>query len=426
MVSLSSCVLFATLLCASAKPEEACSAPFSTEMAKQNDWDQSLLAFRSSAQTGVFSEEVTEHLAEYQAWSTQHQAALHKVEKSKSLLDKLVAGPPQVSNLCTSALLGVKQGVNSLVYDIKSLSDQVSAHVKTLESETRNLNSTMTAFEKVDHEFLLGMNDCSEKRKQASSELSAYQAQLKELKGVAKPFSPFTHTGKVEWPPVAPSPLEDGLWSKEHCLAFLDFTQKYTEYLPQVANVSDCDSDLEQPHKACSALYISIRASYKKAKELLESKTCEQSMKKKKNEQLAPLVSQRRQQVTHIKYSSEKLDALQPVLLNLNHRVDTLDAHVMESVHPHCAESEAAIVPETLSDIRGAIHSLQESPSHNDVVDKLPKDHEAQHVAYTVCAGDGDCDQEGLIQVDTLKDATSNISSVAHVQAIMSWGGELQ
>jgi DNA repair ATPase RecN len=393
-------------------------------MAKENDWDQSLLAFRSSAQTGVFSEEVTEHLAEYQAWSTQHQAALHKVEKSKALLDKLMAGPPQVGNLCTSALLGVKQGVSSLVYDIKSLSDQVSTNVKTLESETRNLNNTMAAFNKVDHDFSQGMHDCTEKRKQASSDLSAYQAQLKELKQVA-PFSQFTHTGKVEWPPVAPSLLQDG-WSKEHCLAFLDFTQKHTEHLPQVANVSDCDSDLEQPHKACSALYISIRASYQKAKEFLEDKTCEQAAKKKKNEQMVPLVSQRRQQVTHIKYSSEKLDALQPVLLNLNHRVDTLDAHVTESVHPHCAESEAVVVPETLSDIRGAIHSLQESPSHNDVVDKLPEDHEAHHVAYTVCAGDGDCETEGHIQLDTVKDATSNISSVAHVQAIMSWGGELQ
>jgi len=424
MASVSSCVFLAALLCASAKPQESCSAPFGP--AAESDRDQSLLAFRSSAQTGVFSEEVTEHLAEYQAWSTQHQAALDKAERSKATLEEMIRGRGQMSTPCTSALVDVKQGVSSLVYDIKSLSEQVSTHVRTLEIETGNLNSTITALEKVDHEFLLGMNDCSNKHKQASDDLSKYKAQLKELKQVAKPFSPYTHTGKVEWPPVAPSLFQDGQWSKDHCLAFLDFTQKHTQYLPQTANISDCDTDLEQPHKACSALYISIQALSKKAKEQIGDKTCEQATKKKKNEQLLPLVSQRRQQVTHIKYSSEKLGALQPVLANLNHRVDTLDTRVLQSVQPHCAESETALVPETLTDIREVIHSLQESPSHNDVVDKLPEDHEPQHVAYTVCAGDGDCEEEGPIHVDTFADATSNISNVAHVQAIMSWGGELQ
>jgi len=425
MFSVSPCVFFAALFCASAKPEQSCIAPVNP--ATEAVLDHSLLntATRSSANTGVFTEEVTEHLAEYQAWSVEHQAALHEMERSKDLFDQMIAGRSEASKPCTSALLDMKRGVSSLVHDIKLISQQVNTHVKTLEVETGSLNRTVTEVKKVDQEFSEGISECGQKRKLAADNLSSYTVQLEELKQMVKPFSPYTHTGKVEWPPVAPSLLEKGTWNQDQCSAFADFMQKHTEYLPKVANATDCDINLEQMEKACSALYISVRALAKKAQGQSEDRTCDQGVKKMKNERMVPLVSQRRQQVTHIKYSTEKLGALQPVLASLNDSVNKLDGDVAESVHPHCSESETVIIPETLLHIREVIHSLQECPSHNDVVDKLPEEQALQHVAYTVCAGDGDCDAE----VEHLQVGTSNISNVAHVQAtgsIMSWGNEFQ
>lgn len=418
-----SCVFLAALLCASAKPDESCVVPLDAEPVEA--WDQSLLALRNSAKTGVFSEEVTEHLAEYHAWSTQHQKALHSVEVSTTSFDQMIRGQIQSSSPCTSALLDVKHEVSSLVHDLKALSEQVGTHVQTLESETGNLNRSVTAFESVQQEYSRGMTECSDKHKQAVHDLSSYKGQLEVLKQVVKPSSPYTHTAEVEWPPVAPHLLEDGVWSKENCLAFVGFTQQHHEHAIQGTDATDCDSGREQLYKACSAMYISVRALAKKAKVQSKDKTCDHSVKRIKNEQLLPLVSQRRQQVAQIKFSTEKLASLQPFLAHLNDRVNTLDTNVVESVHPHCPASEVVILPQTLSHIRTLIHSLQESPSQSDVVDQLPEEEEPSHVAYTVCAGDGDCGSEAPIHLGGFDDATSNISNVAHVQAIMSWGGEL-
>jgi hypothetical protein len=307
------------------------------------------------------------------------------------------------------------------VHDLKSLSEQVSTQVQTLELETGKLNSTVIAFENVDQEFSQGMSRCSLQHQQAAQNVSMYDSQIEVLKLMAKPSSPYTHTAIIEWPPVAPSLLENGLWTREHCLAFVNFTQHH-ENLLQGMSTTDCDANRDELHKACSAMYISVRALAQVAREQSEDKTCDQKVKRKKNDQLLPLVSQRRQQVSHIKLSSEKLDALAPLLRHLNDSLNNLDAEVVKSVHPECAASDVAIVPETLHHMHELIHSLQECPSHNDVVDRLPKEETPKHVAHAVCGGDGDCGTAEPI----VHNETSLISNPVHVQAIMSWGGELE
>lgn len=425
MAFLSACAFFAALLCASAKTQDSCTVPSSMtsdQWQQHQHSNQILLALRSSANTGVFSEEVLEHLVEYQAWSTQHQKALFNVEKSKTLLDQVATGQSAASSPCASSLPSVKQGVSSLVHDLRSVSDQVSTHVRVLEVETGKLNSTVAAFENVDEEFSRGISECSLKREQAARNLSTYSAQLAKLKKIAMPSTPYTHTGKVEWPPVAPSLLEDGLWSKQHCLAFVNFTQQYHEHAPKGTHVTDCDANREELHKACSAVYISVRALVKEAKQQSQSKACDQLVRRKKNEQLLPLVTERKQQVSHIRFSSEKLGAVEPVLKHLNDRVNKLGDAVAESVQPHCDASTADITAKTLSHMHELIHSLQDCPSHNDIIDNLPEVEGPQHVAYTVCSGDGDCGTEELMH----HNATLLASNPVHVEAIMSWGGELQ
>lgn len=428
MAAVSSCAFFAILLCASAKRKEACVTPDSSTPDQQHQpSEQMLLALRSSINTGTFSEEVTEHLAEYEAWSKQHQLTLQKVGRSKTLLDQMIADQSKASSPCTSMLLDVEHTVSSLMHDLRSLSDQVSTQVRTLEAETGKLNSTVLAFENVDKEFSEGVSECSVKRKQAAQNLSLYNAQLEVLKKIAKPSSPYTHTGKIEWPPVAPSLLEDGFWNKERCLAFVNFTQQHQEHFPQTTN-TDCDANREELHKVCSAMYISIRGLAKEAEEHSEDKTCDRLIKKRKDEQLVSLVSQRKQQVSHIKFSSEKLEAIEPVLAHLNDQVNDLDAKVQDPIikHPECGASDAVAqlvaVPDMLLSMHELIHSLQECPSHNYVVAKLPAEEVPQHVTYTVCAGDGDCGTEE----PSHHNATSQMSNPTHVQAIMSWGGELE
>lgn len=432
MAFVVSFVFFAIIFDASAKPQETCATPVSlTPAHEQQSSEQSLLAFRSSSHTGTFSEEVTEHLAEYEAWSEQHQIALQKFTRSKTSLqeslDQMIAGQSKASSTCTPMFLDVGNTVSSLTHDLLSLSEQVSTHVRTLEVETRKLNGTVLAFENVAKEFSEQMSECHLEREQAAQKLSLYNSSLEVLQKIAKPSSPYTHTGKVEWPPVAPSVLEDGLWSKDRCLAFVNFTQQHQEHqehLPQGIN-TDCDANRAELHKACSAMYMSIRGLAKEIEEQLGDKTCDRSVKKKKDEQLVSLLSQRKQQVSSIKYDSEKLGAIEPVLRHLNERVNDLDGNVQDATikYPQCDLSDKIAVPEMVSSMHELIHSLQECPSHNTLpLDKLPVEEEPQHVAYTVCAGDGGCGTEEPIS----HNATSQMLNPSHVQAIMSWGGELE
>lgn len=420
-------VLLTVFLCASAKPDESCVATLGSATEKDSQrWDQSLLALRSAAGTGTFSEEVRENLAEYQAWSTHHQMALQDVEKSKSTFDQLMAGQSTANSPCTSAMLDLQHETNSITHDLQALSGQVDVHMQTLQLQTGKLNSTMMAMESTDREYSQSVSQCNNKQKQALEDLSRYKAQLQELKQIAKPSSPYTHTGKVEWPPTAPLPFHDDLWSKVRCQSFVEFIQEHREYLPQGINKTDCDADREQLHKVCSDMYISLRSLAKAVKEQSEDGTCVQAVRKKKSQQLVPLVSQRRHEVALIKLSSTKLDALQPVLAHLSDRVNKLNDDVIQTVHPHCAASEVAIIPEMLSHINGLIHSLQECPSQSNVIDNLPEVEEPRHIAYTVCAGDGDCGTDESLYGSDVNGAMSNTSGSAHVQAIMSWGGELE
>jgi len=379
---------------------------------------QKASSLRKSSATGVLAPDT------HRSWREQHKLALAETGESMDVLQQFINAQQASGDACSSRLLESKRVLDGLLKDLKSLSSQVDSHEEVLETETSNLNITELSVKAVEVTHIEAMTVCEKEKQDAADRVSQYQSELAELDQIAKPSVRLEHVTKVETSEGRVSSvtkssltgksslLQEGLWSKESCLAFVDFQRrKHKTKLRQnstkkqdpddnndAAPVSnndnnndnnnnespipekvDCDSQREELQKAFTEAYITTRNLLKESQSDVEDTTCVDTAEAKKAADLVPLVSERERAASLIESSSQAIAALEPVLDLIDSRVEKLSDHIYNTLTPECAEAKE--VSEALQKIRELILLLEECPGRNDFKLKIPEETEEKEKA---------------------------------------------
>jgi len=383
---------------------------------------QKASSLRKSSATGVLAPDT------HRSWREQHKLALAETGESMDVLQQFINAQQASGDACSSRLLESKRVLDGLLKDLKSLSSQVDSHEEVLETETSNLNITELSVKAVEVTHIEAMTVCEKEKQDAADRVSQYQSELAELHQIAKPSVRFNHVTKVEVSKVTEeSLLQQGVWSKESCLAFVGFQRrKHKAKLRQnstkkqdpddnnndnnndinnnnnnakenagpvpeepapaneedtssIPDKVDCDAQREELQKAFTEAVISTRDLLKEAQSDVEDTTCVDTAEAKKAADLVPLVSERERAASLIESSSQAIAALEPVLDLIDSRVEKLSDHIYNTLTPECAEAKE--VSEALQKIRELILLLEECPGRNDFKLKIPEETEEKEKA---------------------------------------------
>merc|ERR1719261_62178 len=355
----------------------------------------------------------------HRKWLDEHKLLLADVGESMDVLQQFINAQQASGDACSSRLLESKRVLDGLLKDVKSLSVQIDSHEEVLETETSNLNITELSVKAVEVTHIEAMTVCEKEKQDAADRVSQYQSELAELDQIAKPSVRLEHVTKVETSEGRVSSvtkssltgksslLQEGLWSKESCLAFVDFQRrKHKTKLRQnstkkqdpddnndagpvsnndnnnnespIPEKVDCDSQREELQKAFTEAYITTRDLLKESQSDVEHTTCVDVAEAKKAADLVPLVSERERAASLIESSSQAIAALEPVLDLIDSRVEKLSDHIYNTLTPECAEAKE--VSEALQKIRELILLLEECPGRNDFKLKIPEETEEKAV----------------------------------------------
>lgn len=178
---------------------------------------------------------------------------------------------------------------------------------------------------------------------------------------------------------LSPSLLQTGTFTKERCLAFLEYQKRHHhqrhrkgEQDPEdLEEERKCDSQRKELQKAFTEAYKEVRDLLEAAKDRVKDvEDCYESAKAKKAGEEVPLVSQREQATGRIEQSAAALAALEPVLHLVDQRAEKMQRHIDENLAPECKEADK--VSETLDKVRQLILSLERCPGRNDFRLQIP------------------------------------------------------
>jgi len=398
---MQSLMCFVLLLAAAAEAAPTCSAGLNDPSCSVglSEKSSSLLAFRS--ELGGRAMVSADLVYEVSSWRSSHSKLTDASEEAKDALDDFIQAQGESDDACSARLLESKRSLDGLLHDLKSLSLQVEDHETVLEVESKNLNISKMSIEAVVETHHEATERCEAERAQAIEELTQYTAELEELNQIAKPEVRYTEAVKVEMPgkqaeprrevhtrPAATEPvaieavteaptalLEQQVWSKESCEAFVTFAKAHKSELlmkgtPRKAPL-DCDKQRKELQKAYSKAYLAVKDLKKDAKERSEDNTCQETADAQRAAELVPLVAQRDQAAARIEYSEQALAALEPVLKLVEERSNKLQKHIDGTLTPECDEAGSA--SKYLQAVRDLILSLENCPGRNDFTLKIPK-----------------------------------------------------
>merc|ERR1719316_2221772 len=298
----------------------------------------------------------------------RHAIRLSALNTTEGELAKSIAEQKSSDIACSARLLEAKRKLDALLKETKSLSTQVDGHEQVLETENENLNITKMSIEAVESDYDAAIEDCEKLKKEALKDLKQYSAELKELEQIANPSAIYSK------PPIQQrSLLEVGAFTREHCLAFIEFAQKHSSSVIALKDVSKkaCDEQREELQKAFTKAYKDLAALKKEAKERFEDTSCFEDAKSEKMAKLVPLTAQREECVSKIEAATSAIASLEPVLENLKDRIEKLKHKIDEELVPDCFEADE--VSDTLTKIRELILSLEECPGRGDFALAIPK-----------------------------------------------------
>jgi hypothetical protein len=328
----------------------------------------------------------------HENWRTQHRLMLAQTTEEMDVLEQFIKAQEESGDACSSRLMESKRALDGLLADLKSLSTQVDSHEEVLETETGNLNITELSVKAVDVTHAEAMATCEKETQDAVSRVSQYQSELAELDQIAKPSVRYEHVTKVTVSTKVTesttesnnSLLQNGIWTKDACLAFLQFQKR--KHVKHAGNTSvnqdpdledtkeekDCDAEREDLQKAFTEAYITTRDLLKEAQSDVQDTTCVDTANAKKAADLVPLISERERAASLIESSSESLAALDPILELVDRRVEKLSDHIYNVLTPECAQAKE--VSEALQKIRELILLLEECPGRNNFKLKIPEE----------------------------------------------------
>lgn len=389
----------------------------------------SLLASRFELARSMTSEE--QHLA-IASWRSNHSRLTQAAEEASDTLEEFIDAQQNSKDACSSRMLEAKRSLDGLLHDLKSLTTQVEDHDTVLEVEGQNLDITKMSIQAVEDEHNRATQQCEEEKEAALNEFMQYKAELKELQQIAKPSVRYEEVVTVEGMPTeAPTEetlalLEEHTWSLKSCEAFLAYAKKHkNNKLLQEPNASaladekakesesivvkdskvepglvpaddsekteeldspitmNCNQQRKKLQRIFNKAYLAVKDLKKEAKERSEDQTCQETADSRKAAEEVPLIAQRDQAVGRIEYSNNAIAALQPVLDQVEIRVEMLKKHIDGFLLPECEKADE--VSKYLQDVRDLIISLQKCPGRDDFALKIPSDEEPESKYFQRC-----------------------------------------
>jgi len=304
----------------------------------------------------------------HREWRMRHSMYLSVLNETEKGLAKSIAEQKSTDVACSARLLSAKRKLDALLKEAKTLSMQIDGHEAVLETESENLNITKMSMEAVESDYDTAIEECEKLKKEALKDLKQYSAELKELVQIAKPSASYEKA-----PIQQRSLLEVGAFTRERCLAFMDFAQKHSSGVIALKDVpkAACDEQREELQKAFEKAYKDLTSLKKEAKDRSEDTSCFEDAKSEKMAKLTPLTAQREECVSKIEAATSAIASLEPVLENLKERIEKLKHKIDEELVPECFEAEE--VSETLTKVRELILMLEECPGRGDFALAIPK-----------------------------------------------------
>jgi len=304
----------------------------------------------------------------HREWRMRHSAYLSVLNETEKGLAKSIAEQKSADVACSARLLSSKRKLDALLKETKTLSVQIDGHEEVLETENENLKITKMSMEAVESDYDAAIEECEKLKQEALKDLKQYSAELKELVQIAKPSASYEKA-----PIQQRSLLEVGAFTRERCLAFMDFAQKHSSGVIALKDVpkAACDEQREELQKAFEKAYKDLTSLKKEAKDRSEDTSCFEDAKSEKMAKLTPLTAQREECVSKIEAATSAIASLEPVLENLKERIEKLKHKIDEELVPECFEAEE--VSETLTKVRELILMLEECPGRGDFALAIPK-----------------------------------------------------
>jgi len=304
-------------------------------------------------------------------WRAKQTLLLGDTNESMGVLEDFIAKQQGSGDACSARLVESKRALDGFLGDLKSLTAQVDAHEEVLETETENLNITEMSVKAVLTVYEEAMEACAKEKQDALDLVSQYESELAELVQIADPSVRYTHVTNLS---EIPELFQVGSFTKERCLAFVEFVKHKANHSLQSTQhePKDCDTQREELQEAFTEAVISIRDLVKQAQEDSEDKTCVETAEAKKAAGLVPLIAERDRAASMIETATESLAALEPVLDLVDDRAEKMSHHIYNVLTPECAEAKE--VSEVLQKIRNLILLLEECPGRNDFKLKIPEE----------------------------------------------------
>jgi len=340
-----------------AKKEGSCLLNIRRSLTKM---DAQALAFE--AQT------VATQVEAHRLWRQQHAVKVTEVNHAKDVLDDFIKAQKKAGTACSARLMEAKRALDRLLEDAKSLSTQITSHESVLETENEKLKLTMISVASVEKDFADDVKECDNMKADALKEMKQYSAELKELQEIANPKAKYTDKLGL---------LEFGAFTRERCLAFVNFVMRHEQHGAggALADPKSCDKQRAELQTAFTKAYKDVVDLHADAKERSEDKSCYDDADAKKTAALVPLVTQQEQTTARIERANDAVDSLKPALEVVKGRATKLKDHIDEELTPECFE--AGEVSKVLAHIRELIMLVEECPGASGFKLKIPEVKEA-------------------------------------------------
>jgi len=309
----------------------------------------------------------------HRQWREKHAIQMQQLKQSEDVLDDFIKAQAAAGTACSARLMEAKRALDSLMSEAKSLSNQVNSHEEVLETESENLNITKMSIASVYEEWRQDSIECNRLKAEAVKDMKQYAAELKELRQIANPKAKYTDKVSVDVPTPSPKAklglLELGEFTKETCLAFVDFMNRRSQSHADPKQA--CEQQRDELQKEFTKAWKDITDLLKDAQERAADKTCYEDANSKKTAALVPLAAAREVATARIEHANEAIAALEPVVQMLKDRIAKLIEHIDEKLTPECME--AGEVSKILTNIRELIVMVEECPGQGNFRLQIPK-----------------------------------------------------
>merc|ERR550514_1544855 len=125
--------------------------------------------------------------ARSRVWRKQAAQAAGDIDMAQDAFSQFLAESKSSGDECSARLLQAGKTLNHLAHRAKTLTAELDAHEKAVESETENLNTTEGAIFAAQRYNEEQKQVCSHEQQEANLRLVKYQAELKELEQISSP-----------------------------------------------------------------------------------------------------------------------------------------------------------------------------------------------------------------------------------------------